>query len=77
MTAAPNRKLRATGLIFSMALIVALAAVWFSPLAGAQETPPEPTGELVVVPQTMSLMQMSRSVVISSDSSNTPASSTF
>ena len=36
----PNGKLRAAGLIFSMALIVALAAVWFSPLAGAQETPP-------------------------------------
>ena len=53
MTDAPNRKLRAAGLILSMALVVALAAVWFSPLAGAQETPPDPAGELVVVPQTV------------------------
>ena len=42
MTHASNGKFRAAGLIFSVALIVALAAVWFSPLAGAQETPPAP-----------------------------------
>ena len=42
MPHAPNGKLRSAGLIFSMALIVALAAVWFSPLAGAQEAPPTP-----------------------------------
>ena len=53
MPHAPNGKLRSAGLIFSMALLVALAAVWFSPLVGAQEATPTPTGELVVAPQTV------------------------